>query len=377
VLNRLWQLIRKEFIQIFRDRSARFAIIVPPILQILIYGYAATFELHHIKVAMLDLDHSYESRDLISRFISSKHFEIVADLENRHQIATLIDRGKITVGLQILPGFSEALRKGTVAQLQIILDGADSNTALVALSYIDQISNDFAADYTADRLEQISPLLVSKMPVIEFAGRPWYNPNLDSRWFFVPGTIAGLLLTSIVTLAAFGIVREREVGTLEQIMVSPISRSELIAGKTIPAFIVGLTQGAITMIIGRLWFQVPFRGSYLLLAVGSAIFILSVLGITLLISFGSRTQQQAMVGTFFFVMPAFVLSGFSFPISGMPVFMQWLTLLDPMRYYLVVIRDLFLKGNGWDLLMPQLEAMTVLAVIPFGIAFARFRKSLD
>ncbi len=377
MFNRLWQLIKKEFIQIFRDRSARFAIIVPPILQVLIYGYAATFELHHIKVAMLDLDRSYESRDLVARFVSSKHFEIVDEIHNRHQIAALIDRGAVTVGLQILPGFSEALRKGAVAQLQVILDGTDSNTALVALSYINQISNDYAADYTKDRLEQVNPLLVSKLPVIGFAGRPWYNPNLDSRWFFVPGTIAGLLLTSIVTLAAFGIVREREVGTLEQIMVSPISRSELIAGKTIPAFIVGLTQGAITMVIGRLWFQVPFRGSYLLLAVGSAIFILSILGITLLISFGSKTQQQAMVGTFFFVMPAFVLSGFSFPISGMPIFMQWLTLLDPMRYYLVVIRDLFLKGNGWEILWPQLEAMSVLAVVPFSIAFIRFRKSLD
>jgi ABC-2 type transport system permease protein len=377
VLNRLSQMLRKEFIQLFRDPHARFGLLVPTILQVLIYGYAATFELHHIRMAVLDLDQSYESRDLLSRFQSNGHFELTGTLGNRSQISDLIDRGKVTLAIQILPGFSELVRKGQTAAVQVIIDGSDSNTALIALGYINEIANGYAQEYARANLMRTAPAIAVHMPDVELARRPWYNPNLESQWFFVPGTIGSILLASCLTLAAFAIVREREVGTLEQVMVSPISRAEFILGKTIPFFLIAMTQMIIIMLIGRLWFEVPFRGSYLLLGVGTSVFLISVLGVALLISTVSGTQQQAMIASFFFIMPAITLSGFSFPISSMPRAMQWFTYLDPLRYYLVIIRSSFLKGGDWAALWSQMFALVVIATAVLTISVRRFHKSLD
>jgi len=377
MLNRLRQMLRKEFIQLLRDPHARFSLLVPTILQVLIYGYAATFELHHIRMAVLDLDHSYESRDLLSRFESNGHFELTATLSNRHQITDLIDRGKMTLAIQILPGFSELVGKGQTAPVQVILDGSDSNTALIALGYINEIANGYAQDYARSNLMRTAPAIAVHLPDVELARRPWYNPNLESQWFFVPGTIGSILLTSCLTLAAFAIVREREVGTLEQVMVSPISRLEFILGKTIPFFLIAMTQMVLIMLIGRLWFQVPFRGSYVLLGIGTSVFLLSILGVALLISTISSTQQQAMIASFFFVMPAITLSGFSFPISAMPRAMQWFTYLDPLRFYLVIIRSSFLKGGDWGVMWSQIFALIVVATVLLTISVQRFRKSLD
>ncbi len=377
MLNRLRRMLRKEFIQLFRDPHARFSLLVPTILQVLIYGYAATFELHHIRMAVLDLDHSYESRDLLSRFESNGHFELTATLSNRHQITDLIDRGKTTLAIQILPGFSELVGKGQTAPVQVILDGSDSNTALIALGYINEIANGYAQDYARSNLMRTAPAIAVHLPDVELARRPWYNPNLESQWFFVPGTIGSILLTSCLTLAAFAIVREREVGTLEQVMVSPISRLEFILGKTIPFFLIAMTQMVLIMLIGRLWFQVPFRGSYVLLGIGTSVFLLSILGVALLISTISSTQQQAMIASFFFVMPAITLSGFSFPISAMPRAMQWFTYLDPLRFYLVIIRSSFLKGGDWGVMWSQIFALIVVATVLLAISVQRFHKSLD
>lgn len=377
MLNRLRQMLRKEFIQLFRDPHARFSLLVPTILQVLIYGYAATFELHHIRMAVLDLDHSYESRDLLSRFESNGHFELTATLSNRHQITDLIDRGKTTLAIQILPGFSELVGKGQTAPVQVILDGSDSNTALIALGYINEIANGYAQDYARSNLMRTAPAIAVHLPDVELARRPWYNPNLESQWFFVPGTIGSILLTSCLTLAAFAIVREREVGTLEQVMVSPISRLEFILGKTIPFFLIAMTQMVLIMLIGRLWFQVPFRGSYVLLGIGTSVFLLSILGVALLISTISSTQQQAMIASFFFVMPAITLSGFSFPISAMPRAMRWFTYLDPLRFYLVIIRSSFLKGGDLGVMWSQIFALIVVATVLLTISVQRFRKSLD
>ncbi len=377
MLNRLRRMLRKEFIQLFRDPHARFSLLVPTILQVLIYGYAATFELHHIRMAVLDLDHSYESRDLLSRFESNGHFELTATLSNRHQITDLIDRGKMTLAIQILPGFSELVGKGQTAPVQVILDGSDSNTALIALGYINEIADGYAQDYARSNLMRTAPAIAVHLPDVELARRPWYNPNLESQWFFVPGTIGSILLTSCLTLAAFAIVREREVGTLEQVMVSPISRLEFILGKTIPFFLIAMTQMVLIMLIGRLWFQVPFRGSYVLLGIGTSVFLLSILGVALLISTISSTQQQAMIASFFFVMPAITLSGFSFPISAMPRAMQWFTYLDPLRFYLVIIRSSFLKGGDWGVMWSQIFALIVVATVLLAISVQRFHKSLD
>lgn len=377
MLNRLRQMLIKELIQLFRDPRARFGLIVPTILQVLIYGYAASFELHHVKMAVLDLDHSYESRELLSRFESNGHFDLTATLSNRHQIADLIDRGKVTLAIQILPGFGELVHKGQTAPVQVILDGTNSNTALIALGYINEIANGYAQDYAHANLMRTAPSIAVHMPNVQLARRPWYNPNLESQWFFVPGTIGSVLLTSCLTLAAFAIVREREVGTLEQVMVSPISRVEFILGKTIPFFLVAVGQMVLIMLLGRVWFQVPFHGSYLLLGVGTAVYLLSILGFALLISTVSGTQQQAMIVAFFFITPAITLSGFSFPISSMPPAMQWLTFIDPLRFYLVIIRDSFLKGADWAEMGPQMAALVILAVATLTISVQRFHKSLD
>jgi ABC-2 type transport system permease protein len=376
-LNRLRQMLRKEFIQLFRDPRARFGLLVPSILQVLIYGYAATFELHHVRIAVLDGDHSYESRDLLSRFESNGHFDLAATLDNRSQIADLIDRGKVTLAIQILPEFSELLRKGQTAPVQVILDGSDSNTALIALGYINEIATVFAQDYAQKNLMRTAPAIAVHLPNVELARRPWYNPNLESQWFFVPGTIASILLTSCLTLAAFAIVREREVGTLEQVMVSPISRMEFIFGKTVPFFLIAVAQMTFIMLIGLFWFEVPFRGSYVLLGIGTTVFLFSVLGLALLISTVSATQQQAMIASFFFIMPAITLSGFSFPISAMPRAMQWFTYLDPLRFYLIIIRNSFLKGGEWGVIWSQIFALTVIASVLLTISVQRFRKSLD
>lgn len=377
MLTRLRQMLIKELIQLFRDPRMRFGLIVPTLLQVVIYGYAATFELHHVRMAVLDLDHSYESRELLSRFESNGHFELAATLSNRRQISDLIDRGKVTLAIQILPGFAELVRKRETAPVQVILDGTDSNTALIALGYINEIANGYAQDYAKANLLRQAPSIAVHLPSVELARRPWYNPNLESQWFFVPGTIGSILLTSCLTLAAFAIVREREVGTLEQVMVTPISRVEFILGKTIPFFLIAVTQMILIMLVGRLWFQVPFRGNYLVFGIGTAVFLLSVLGAALLMSTVAETQQQAMVVAFFFITPAITLSGFSFPISSMPATLQWLTLLDPLRFYLVIIRDSFLKGSDWRTLAPQIGALMVLATVLLAISVQRFHKSLD
>ena len=240
MLARLKQMLIKEFIQVFRDKRTRFVLFGPPIIQMLIFGYAATFEIHHVPTVVLDLDHSQESRDLISRFTSSPYFDVQRQLTDYRQLGDLIDQGKATVGLEINAGFAQKLRKGQTAPLQVIVDATNSNTALIASGYVTQIALGFAQGYQKDRIYRIAPQLIEKIPSVQLEPRPWYNPDLRSRWFFVPGIIGSLTLVLVITLTAFAVVREREIGTLEQIMVTPIRPVEFILGKTLPFFLIGL-----------------------------------------------------------------------------------------------------------------------------------------
>ncbi len=377
MLNRLRQMLIKEFLQVFRDKRALWVLVGPPIIQMLVFGYAATFQIRHVPTAVLDLDHSQESRELISRFTASPYFDVRAQLTNREQIREMIDRGQATVALQIHPGFAAKLRKGQTAPLQVILDGTNSNTALIALGYVNLIANGFARDYQRDAIERSSPFLLARLPAVELERRPWFNPDLESRWFFVPGVIGSLTLVMVTVLTAFAVVREREIGTLEQIMVTPIRPREFILGKTLPFFLIGLADAGMIGLVGTLWFRVPFRGSLAVLALGMVLFLLCMLGIGLFISTVSTTQQQAMVTAFFFIMPAITFSGFGFPIASMPAFVQWLTYLDPLRYLLVVLRGVYLKGIGLDVLWPQMAAMAVLGSLLLTVSVLRFRKSLD
>jgi ABC-2 type transport system permease protein len=377
MLARLKQMLIKEFIQVFRDKRTRFVLFGPPIVQMLIFGYAATFEIRHVPTVVLDRDHSQESRELISRFSSSPYFDVQRQLTDQRQIPELIDRGRATVALQIHPGFAENLRKGQTAPLQVIVDGTNSNTALIAVGYLNQIAARFAQDYQRDRIYRIAPQLVERMPQVQLEQRPWYNPDLRSRWFFVPGVIGSLTLVLVTTLTAFAVVREREIGTLEQIMVTPIRPFEFILGKTIPFFLIGLLDVSLIATVGTFWFQVPFRGQIGVLFAGAILFILCMLGVGLLISTVSSTQQQAMVTAFFFIMPAITFSGFGFPISTMPQWLQYCTYLSPLRYFLVVLRSSYVKGVGMDILWPQMLAMAVLGVSLLTISVLRFHKALD
>jgi ABC-2 type transport system permease protein len=377
MLARLKRMLIKEFIQVFRDKRARFLLFVTPIIQMLIFGYAATFEVHHVATVVLDLDHSQESRDVISRFTSSPYFDLQHQLTDSRQIEELIDRGKATVALQINPGFAENLRKGQTAPLQVIVDATNSNTALIASGYINQIAIGFAKDYQQDRINRITPQLTEHIPSIELEQRPWYNPDLRSRWFFVPGIVGTLTLVLVVQLTAFAVVREREIGTLEQIMVTPIRSGEFILGKTLPFFLIGLFDASLIAVVGTLWFQVPFRGQVSVLFTGAILFLLCMLGVGLLISTVSATQQQAMVTAFFFLMPAVTFSGFAFPISTMPQWLQDFTYANPLRYFLIVLRGSYLKGVGMDILWPQMLAMAGLGVGLLATAVLRFRKAID
>ncbi len=377
MLARLKQMLIKEFIQVFRDKRTRFVLFGPPIIQMLIFGYAATFEIRHVPTVVLDQDHSQESRDLISRLSSTPYFDVQRQLTDQRQIPELIDQGKATVALQIHPGFAENLRKGQTAPLQVIVDGTNSNTALIAVGYLGQIAGTFAQDYQRDRIYRIAPQLVERMPQVQLEQRPWYNPDLRSRWFFVPGVIGSLTLVLVTTLTAFAVVREREIGTLEQIMVTPIRPFEFILGKTLPFFLIGLLDVSLIATVGTFWFQVPFRGQIAVLFIGAILFILCMLGVGLLISTVSSTQQQAMVTAFFFIMPAITFSGFGFPISTMPQWLQYCTYLSPLRYFLVVLRGSYVKGVGMDVLWPQMAAMAVLGVALLTTSVLRFHKALD
>jgi len=374
---RIAAIVVKEFIELKRDKWARFRLIVPTLIQMLLFGYAATYEVYHVSTAVLDLDHSQESRELLSLFTASTRFDVVKVAQTQREIAAAIDGGDAAVALVVHAGFAELLRKGQSAPLQVIVDGTNSNTALIALGYVNVIAAGFAQDYATDLAERT--LGVSGMnPVqVTIEQRPWFNEDLNGQWFFVPGLIGTLTLVIIVNLTAFAIVREREIGTLEQIMVSPIRPVELILGKTVPFFAIGLGEVALIVAVGILWFQVPFVGNPFVLLLGSSLFLLSTLALGLLISTLCSTQQQAFSMNFFVLNPFFILSGFSFPISSMPKVLQWMTYINPLRYYLIVIRGTFLKGVGLSVLWPELAAMAAIAFVLLAASILRFRKTLE
>ena len=374
---RILTLLIKEFLEMRRDTWARFRLIVPPLIQVIVFGYAATFEVFGVSTAVLDRDHSQESRELISRFANDGRFHIVATGATQADLDAGLDRGSATLAIEIPAGFAQALRKGQEAPAALSVDGDNSNTALIAMGYVGQITAQFSQDYARDLSQRILGGAGARAPTITLQQRPWYNSDLNSRWFFVPGVIATLTLTMIVNLTSFAIVREREVGTLEQIMVTPVRPLEFILGKTAPFFLIGLALTALIAGVGTLWFQIPFAGNPLVLLLGTSLYLVSVLGLGLLISTICVTQQQAFATNFFVVNPMFTLSGFSFPIASMPYALQWVTCLNPVRYYLIIIRGTFLKGVGLDVLWPDMAA---LALLGFGLLTAsilRFRKSLD
>lgn len=376
MFERVGAMLVKEFLELKRDRWAMFRLVVPLIIQVLVYGYAATFTVNYIPVTLLDLDHSQASRDLVSHFLSTGRFQLVDEVATEREMVHDVDTGRVMLALVVHAGFSQYLQDGRTAPLQVIVDGTNSNTALIALGYVEQVVAQFQSDWTAEAW----PVTAGAAPpaiAVALQERPWFNADIDDRWFFIPGVVGTLTLIQVVSLTAFAVVREREIGTLEQIMVSPIRPFEFILGKTVPFFLIGLGDVAIVTAVGIGWFRVPFVGNWLVMLAGVALFLLATLGIGLLLSTFSRTQQQAFALNFFLVNPLFILSGFAFPISSMPAVLRWFTYLNPLRYFLVVLRSEFLKGVSPMTLWPQLAALALLGGGLLLLSVLRFRKSLD
>jgi ABC-2 type transport system permease protein len=375
MFNKVRYLFVKELIQTLRDKRMRMTLIVPPILQLIIFGYAANLDVKHIRTAIRDLDQSVESRDLIGRFGSSKYFDIVSFPHTPREVKDLINQGEVTISIEIPTDFSRKLKKGDTATVQIVLDGTESNTALIALGYANQILSEFSTQVLVKRLNRAGKIGFEQAGV-DLQHRVWFNPNLESRLFYIPGVMASIAFLIPIILTAQAIVREREIGTLEQIMVTPIHSWELIIGKTLPFALMGFLDVIMIALIGVYWFEVPLQGNPLVLLLGAVLFLMSSVAIGLFISTICSTQQQAQISTFFFTMPAFILSGFAFPLENMPEWIQYLTYANPLRYFLVIIRGVFLKAISLDILWPQMVALGILGALMILLSSLRFQKRL-
>ena len=369
---RIRELVRKEFILLFRDRRSRRVLVVAPIVMLLLFGYVVNYDIRIIRVALLDQSHTRESRIIADAFSANKIFRITNFLEDQRELEQLLLKGKVDLGIKIGPDVSRKIRKGETAEIQIIADGSMSNMASIRIAYsvmvLDKLNRQL--------IRELYPLRMD-YGKIDGRIRTWYNPNLDSQHFFVPGIVAFVVMLIALLLTSIAIIKEKEAGTIEQLIVTPLKPVELIVGKTIPYIIISLAQMIVVTIIAVFWFQIPLAGSLILLFIATCLFLLSTLGVGLFISTVSSTQQQAMMTTFFFLLPFFMLSGFVFPIANMPVVVQWLTYLNPLRYFLVIIRGIFLKGVGLDVLWHQYAAMAILGLVVFTGAVSRFRKRLD
>lgn len=372
---RIWHMLKKEFIQVFRDPRMKGMIFAMPIVQLLVFGYAVTTDVKHVALAVFDRDSSQTSRDLVSRFTASEYFDIAAYVRDDAQARALIDHGGAQAVLRVDKGFEADLKAGRKAPVQLFVDGTDSNTAGIVLNYAGKIIGAFSEDILRGRLARLQGQGTVDVGIV-VESRAWFNENLESRNFYVPGVIAMLVTLITLMLTGMAVVREKEIGTMEQIMVTPITPVEFILGKTAPFALIGFVDMLLITVVGVFWFDVPIRGSLLLLFGATALYLMTSLGIGLLISTVSGTQQQAMMTTFFFFFPAILLSGYIFPIANMPVAIQWLTYLNPMRYFLVIIRGIFLKGVGVSVLWPELMSLAVMGVLVLWFASRRFHKTL-
>ncbi len=375
MFERLKHMLIKEFIQMLKDPRMRAVIIVVPIVQVIIFGYAVTTDVRNIATAVMDLDNTVQSRQLLARFEGSQHFDFVRYLDSERQIRPVLDGGTARAVICIDRGFGDDVAAGQTGKVQILLDGTDSNTAGIVLNYASQIAKRYNEHLLVRRVEDSTGRIIPAEPVT-LRWRAWFNPNLESRNFYVPGVIALLVMVVSIILSSMAIVREKEIGTIEQIMVTPMGRVEFILGKTLPFALIGLIDVVLISLIAVFWFRIPIEGNPLVLLFSTVLYLMCTLGVGLLISTMSGTQQQAMMTAFFFMLPAVLLSGFIYPIANMPVVIQWLTFLDPLRYFIVIIRGVFLKGIGVSVLWPQMVGLFVLGTVLLALASGRFKKTM-
>lgn len=354
VAARIGALLRKEFLQLLRDRRMRFVLVGPPLMQLLLFGYAATFDVRHADIAVIDRDASQASRELLAAIVASGHYtlQMARDLP---EASARMDRAEVRVILQVPQGYTRR------RSLQLVADGSDPNSAQLIAAEIVRIVAQAAATSTGS------------VPSITVEERAWFNPNLEDRWYFVPGIMANVIFLSTLMLSAMVVVREREFGTLERLMVTPVARTEFLVCKMVPVAVVGVVDALLIAAVAVGWFGVPFEGHVLDLVAATLLLLVSTLGMGLLVSSHAQTQQQAMLTASFFIMPMMVLSGFAFPIRNMPLLLQQLSWLDPLRYYLVVVRDIFLAGAGVASHPADCLAMAGLGVAALVLAATRLR----
>jgi ABC-2 type transport system permease protein len=382
-MRRVGEVVRKEFRQALREPRMRILLFLPPLLQTIIFGFAVNLDVERVRLGWMDMDGGPASRELYHAFAAAHEFEIVAHARNEREAQALLDRGEVQALVRVAPDFSRDVAARRQGQVQLLLDGTNSNTAAIILSHVTGVVAGFNRRVL---LEQQKERLVDRtragavlvrIPGVETERRVWFNPELRSRNYFVPGVIVNVLTLVTLMLTALSVVREKEIGTMEQLMVTPLKPIELMLGKTIPFALVGMFDLMLLTGVALAVFRIPLEGSFLLLAGSGALFILSTLGMGLFMSTVSHTQQQAMMASFFFFQPAFMLSGFAFPIRNMPEPVQWLTWLNPLRYFMEIVRGVFLKGSGIDQLWPQLVALAVMGSAIVVFSALQFHKRLE
>ncbi len=378
---RLARVARKELTQMLRDPRALRVIFIAPIVQLLIFGYAVTTDVNDAALVVYDRDNTAVSRELVQELTASGHFRVTEIAPRAGDLADALDHGRAILGLEIPRGFQGTLAAGQPATVQLLLDGTTSNTATVAQAYANQIILRFGQEHAAPSLAGTGAQARggaggTGLPGVDLRVRAWYNPNLESRVFNVPGVVGNLMMLMSLLLTTLAVVRERELGTLEQLMVSPLTPAEMIVGKVLPVVGVALVDLALVTGVAILWFGIPMRGSFALLALASLAYIVCGLGIGLLISTVSNTTQEAFMTMFMFFLPAMILSGFFFPVENMPVAFQYLTLIDPVRYYVAAVRAIFLKGAGVGVLYPQIVVLFAMGGVILWFASTRFRKTV-
>ena len=383
-MHALWRVVVKEFLQLRQDRRMIPIIFVAPVLQLVLFGFAVNTDVTRVPTVLVDQDRTRQSRALVDRFTRSGYFELVGVEDAVSAIDPWLLRGDAQVALVIGAGYGEALAGGGTPHVQVIADGSDSSPATVALGYGAGIVAAASGEAMAERLRAwvaeaaAEGRALSTPGRVELIPRVWYNPDLKSRWFYVPAVLAMILMIMTLLLSAMGVVREKEIGTMEQVMVTPIRSWQLIVGKLFPFAVIGLIQVFVVTGVAVFGFGVPIRGSFLLLVALTQLFVLNTLGLGLLVSTLVRTQQQAMMtAAFTLMLPMVYLSGLIFPIENMPRAVQYLTYAIPVRYYATIIRGIFLRGSGLDVLWPQALALAVMGTAILGAASLRFRKRLD
>ncbi|MCO6439491.1 MAG: ABC transporter permease [Nitrococcus mobilis] len=366
---RVFHLMLKEFLALLKDPASRAVLVLPPIVQTIIFGYAATLDLSHIRYGVYVEDRAAPARELLARFAGSPTFTGRVRLDSLEQGRALIDRGELLLVVHIGPRFSAQLLRHRPASVQVIVDGRNSNTAVIAQGYVREIVNRFNARWIAEHPGWQPPLA-------HLVIRAWFNPNLESRWFIIPGIIGLLLQVVAMLVAGLSIARERESGTFDQLLVTPVRPLEILLGKALPGFLVGLAEGTLIVLIAVLWFQVPLVGQLTVLYAGMALFLFATIGVGLAISALALTMQQGLLGAFLFMVPSVLLSGFATPIANMPVIVQYLTLLNPLRYFMEILRGVFLEDASLPLLMSQFWPLLVIGLANLAMAGWLFRHRL-